>query len=262
VKKSGVTIGDVNDAYDGAIGQIWELLMGEFIHIGGEDETALLAGKAKLSSDDHVLDICSALGGPARFLAKNYGCRVTGLDATLTMHQEALKRTAAAGMAEMVSYRLGNALDMPFADGTFDVVWGEDAWCYITDKDRLISEVARVLKRSGRLAFTDWLAARDAPEDVVGRINQFMIFPHVETLEGYAGLCDKHGLKVESTEDLTPQFAELLGGYISQAGGPLKDQIVGIVGEEAFAGMAGEMVFMSEAARRGEFGRGRIIAKK
>ena len=128
MKKTGVTVGDVNAAYDGAIGQVWEILMGEFIHVGGVDESRVLAEKAGIRQDSHVLDICSALGGPARFLAKTYGCRVAGLDATLTMHLESKKRTEAAGLSDLVTYRLGNALDIPFADGTFDVVWGEDAW--------------------------------------------------------------------------------------------------------------------------------------
>ena len=261
-RKTGVCVGDVNAAYDGAIGKIWELLMGEFIHIGGLDETKVLAQKAGIKKDQYVLDICSALGGPARFLAKTYGCRVAGLDATLTMHEESKKRTRAAGLDKLVSFHLGNALDIPFRAQTFDVVWGEDAWCYITDKDRLIAEAARVLKPGGTLAFTDWIQASKAPEEVVTRINTFMIFPDVQTLDGYAALCKKHGLKVTGTEDLTAQFARLCEGYIQQAGGPLKDRIVALVGPEVFGQLAGEMGFMWEAAKRGEFGRGRILAKK
>jgi ubiquinone/menaquinone biosynthesis C-methylase UbiE len=255
-------VGDVNAAYDGAIGKIWELLMGEFIHIGGLDETKVLAQKAGIRKDQYVLDICSALGGPARFLAKTYGCRVAGLDATVTMHEESRKRTKAAELDKLVSFHLGNALDIPFRAETFDVVWGEDAWCYITDKERLIAEVARVLKPGGRLAFTDWLQAADAPEAVITRINTFMIFPHVQSLEGYIALCKKHGLKVLGTESLFPHFAELCEGYIRQAGGPLKEKIVKIVGQAVFGQMAEEMVFMCEAAKKGQFGRGRIIARK
>jgi ubiquinone/menaquinone biosynthesis C-methylase UbiE len=55
------------------------------------------------------------------------------LDATATMHDEGLRRTKEAGLVGKVSYRLGNALDMPFRAGSFDVVWWQDAWCYITD---------------------------------------------------------------------------------------------------------------------------------
>ena len=260
--RTGVSVGDVNAAYDGAIGKIWEMLMGDFIHVGGLEESRVLAGKAGITRDSRVLDICSALGGPARFLAKTYGCRVAGLDATLTMHLESRKRTEAAGLEELVSFHLGNALDIPFRDGTFDVVWGEDAWCYITDKDRLIAEAAQVLKPGGTLAFTDWLRAGSAAEEEILRINTFMIFPDVQTLEGYAELCRRHGLTVTGTEDLFKDFAEKCAGYIARAGGPLKQQIVALVGEEAFGRMAAEMVFMGEAARRGQFGRGRIVAGK
>jgi 2-polyprenyl-3-methyl-5-hydroxy-6-metoxy-1,4-benzoquinol methylase len=51
-------------------------------HIGGRQATAELAAQLELDSDDHVLDVGSGLGGTARFLSHNYGCRVTGIDLT------------------------------------------------------------------------------------------------------------------------------------------------------------------------------------
>ena len=61
-----------------------------------------------------MLDVCSALGGPARHLASTYGCRVTGLDATTRMIEEAIRRTAEAGLADRIAFKQGNALEMPF----------------------------------------------------------------------------------------------------------------------------------------------------
>ena len=158
-----VTIENVNEVYNGPGGILWEMLMGEEIHVGGEQETNILAQKAGVNAESHLLDVCSALGGPARHLAQTYGCRVTGLDATQRMHAEAISRTRQAGWDNKVEYKLGNALDMPFRANTFDVVWGQDAWCYITDKKRLIEECARVLKPGGILAFTDWLETGSMP---------------------------------------------------------------------------------------------------
>ena len=96
-KRLDVTIGNVNEVYDGPGGILWEMLMGEQIHVGGEQETEILAKKAGVGADSHVLDVCSALGGPARHLAHTYGCSVTGLDATQRMHAEAISRTKQAG---------------------------------------------------------------------------------------------------------------------------------------------------------------------
>ena len=67
--------------------------MGEHIHVGGEDETKRLAEKLGVNKNTSVLDVCSALGGPARYLAKNYDANVLGIDITETMLQKAEERT-------------------------------------------------------------------------------------------------------------------------------------------------------------------------
>ena len=77
-----VGIENVNEVYDGPGGILWEMLMGEEIHVGGTAETDILAQKAGVTARSHLLDVCSALGGPARHLAQTYGCPVSGLDAT------------------------------------------------------------------------------------------------------------------------------------------------------------------------------------
>jgi len=116
-RRLDVGIDGVNDVYDGPAGVLWEMLMGEQIHVGGEAETDVLAQKAGITASSVVLDVCSALGGPARHLARKFGCRVVGLDATPKMHDEARRRTKEAGLEAKVTYRLGNALDMPFRQG-------------------------------------------------------------------------------------------------------------------------------------------------
>ena len=125
--------------------------MGDEIHIGGPVATRELAVMGGIRKDSRVLDICSALGGPARHLAAEFGCRVTGIDATPAMVEKATKRTINSGFDGRVTFRLGNALDLPFRESSFDTVWGQDAWCYVTDKARLIREAARVTKSGGPL---------------------------------------------------------------------------------------------------------------
>ena len=164
-KHIDISIAEVSEAYAGAVGTLWEMVMGEEIHIGGTVATRELAVLAGITKDDRVLDICSALGGPARHLAAEFGCRVTGIDATPAMVEEATRRTAAAGLEGRVTFRLGNALDLPFRESSFDTVWGQDAWCYVTDKARLIREAARVTRPGGTIAFTDWIQLRDVPDD-------------------------------------------------------------------------------------------------
>ena len=261
-KRLDVNIASVNEVYDGPGGILWEMLMGEQIHVGGEKETTILAQKAGVNADSHVLDVCSALGGPARQLAQTYGCQVTGLDATVRMHEEAVRRTEKAGLSDRIEFKLGNALDMPFQANTFDVVWGQDAWCYITDKERLIEECARVLKPGGMIAVTDWLETGPLTRDEWHALHTFMVFPYMETLEGYAALAETAGLTVVEKEDLTPDFARHIQMYLDTVQNELRQGIVENYGQEMYDEVERGITLWRDASAAGRVGRGRLIARK
>jgi sarcosine/dimethylglycine N-methyltransferase len=67
-------------------------------HFGGLEAVDVLARKAGIGRDTHVLDVCSGMGGPARYLAFHYGCRATGLDITESRHQGARRLTRLVGL--------------------------------------------------------------------------------------------------------------------------------------------------------------------
>jgi ubiquinone/menaquinone biosynthesis C-methylase UbiE len=236
--------------------------MGEQIHVGGEKETDILAEKARISKDTYVLDVCSALGGPARHLVKKYGCRITGLDATQKMIDEANRRTEEQNLTHLIDYNFGNALDMPYKANTFDVVWGQDAWCYITDKNRLISEVNRVLKPNEIVAFTDWLQVGDMNEQEWESLNGFMAFPYLESLEGYHNILTQNGFEVIEKEDLSPDFAKYCHMYHTMLRDELKNGIIENYGPEMFDIADNGLNLWVKAADERKVGRGRIIARK
>ena len=129
-KQYDFSVNDVSEVYAGPGGKLWELLMGEQIHVGGPEQTDLLAKKAdidKAGQNFTLLDICSALGGPARHLAEKYGINVVGLDITPEMVLEAKKRTKGKPYASKIEYRIGSGLDIPAHLNSFEVVWGQDS---------------------------------------------------------------------------------------------------------------------------------------
>jgi SAM-dependent methyltransferase len=265
MKKTGMTVENVKDVYSGPEGQLWELIMGEQIHVGGWAQTKVLAETAGIRPGQKVLDICSALGAGLRFLQRNYGIEGFGLDATEHMVEEAVRRTRRDGQSERITYRIGNAESIPWPDGSFDVVWGEDAWCYVEDKEGLIAEAARVLRPGGTIAFTDWVEGpAGMDEETARRICTFMKFPDVLTRERYEGILEDGGFTVRSSEDLTGQFAEYVELYIRMLTEQLYFDALRIIGwdEEMFAAMGGEMAFMGRTARSGGFGRARLVAVK
>ncbi|WP_214041140.1 methyltransferase domain-containing protein [Methanoculleus sp.] len=257
-----INIGDVTAAYEGAVGVIWEMLMGEQIHAGGEQETDILARAAGVNAGTRVLDVLCGLGGPARHLARTYGATVTGLDATGRMVDEAIARTENVGLGDRVTFRLGNGLDMPFRSGIFDVVWGQDSWCYVTDKDRLIRECRRVAVPGGTIAFTDWVQTGSMSDEELHGLNTFMLFPYMETLPGYEKLLRRHGFIVRECEDLSEDFASHMHRYRDALTGDLKGRIVGLLGTDAFRDMERGIDLWVEAADEGKVGRGRILGRK
>jgi len=127
-------------------------------HGGQRQATIRLAELLGFREGERVLDIGSGIGGPSRFLASRYDCRVTGIDLTAEFCRVAEMLTRLTGMTGKVEYRQANALDLPFDDMSFDVVWSQNASMNIADRDRLYSEMRRVLKPGGRLALQEVVA--------------------------------------------------------------------------------------------------------
>lgn len=132
-------------------------------HIRGRAATLELAQAVGLGSTNRVLDIGSGIGGTSRCLAKEFGCRVTGIDLTDEYCQVASMLTAKVGLDELIDYRQGDATNLPFEDNEFDVVWTAHVAMNIPDKRRLYSEMHRVLKPGGTLAIYDVLAGPSGP---------------------------------------------------------------------------------------------------
>lgn len=122
-------------------------------HIGGLAATKALLEPLKLGAGSRILDIGSGLGGTARYMAKQYGARVTGIDLTPDYVETAQKLTDAIGLS--VEFLQGSALDLPFDAERFDVATLIHVGMNLPDKARLFSEVARVLKPQGVFAVYD-----------------------------------------------------------------------------------------------------------
>jgi ubiquinone/menaquinone biosynthesis C-methylase UbiE len=124
-------------------------------HSGGRNATVRLAQLAQINGSDRVLDVGCGIGGPSRYLASQFGCQVTGLDFTAEFIALAAMLAQRTRLADKVTYRQGDALDLPFADISFDVVWSQNAAMNIADRDRLYGEMRRVLAPAGRLALQE-----------------------------------------------------------------------------------------------------------
>lgn len=230
-------------------------------HYGGIEAVDALARKAGIRPEHHVLDVCSGMGGPARYLAHRYGCRVTGIDLTASRHASAQKLTRLAKLDGRVSFRMGDAQAMPFSDGTFDVVLGQEAWVHVPDKARLIRECARVVKPGGTIAFTDILRRVELPPAVFARLREGMTFSMPETLDGYAALLAAAGCPVVEREDLSAEWTGVLQRRLEMYRG-LKDETIRTYGEAHFRRYDEAYSFFVGLYAQGVLGGGRFIARK
>ena len=124
-------------------------------HTRGLAATAELGKLAGIGAGMSILDIGSGIGGPARFLAATYGCRVTGVDLSEPFVEAARYLTERTGQTAQVSFRAASALELPFDDGRFDVVLLQHVAMNIADRPRLYREVRRMLTSGGRFATYD-----------------------------------------------------------------------------------------------------------
>ena len=157
----------------------------------------------------------------------------------------------------------GDACTTGLPDGAADFVWGEDGWCYVFDKVRLISEV-RVVKSGGTIAFTDWISgtvAMSAEES--GRFLRFMSFPNVQDVEGYRGLLEGAGCTVMTAED-TGRFVPYVDLYLEMIDKQLTYDALRILdfNADALGAIGAEMQFLRELAHAGKVAQGRFMAHK
>jgi len=124
-------------------------------HTRGLAATAELATLAGITAEMSVLDVGAGIGGPARFLAATYGCRVVGVDLSEPFVEAARYLTERAGLGRQVTFEVASALELPFGDRRFDLVLLQHVAMNIADRARLYREIRRVLRPGGRFATFD-----------------------------------------------------------------------------------------------------------
>jgi ubiquinone/menaquinone biosynthesis C-methylase UbiE len=124
-------------------------------HGRGLEATEDMAALVGVRPADHLLDVGSGLGGPARWLSTRFGCRITGIDLTPEFCAIAEHFTRLIGLDARVHFQVGNALEMPFDDETFDGAYSMFVSMNIADKAQLYRDIHRVLKSGGWLVLSE-----------------------------------------------------------------------------------------------------------
>lgn len=261
----GIGLVDVQAVYDGAEGELWELVMGEQIHIGGLSASMDLADRASIAENSEGVDLCCCNGAGMRFLVRfrNAG-HMTGVDATERIVHRGQLRTEEEGLSDQIEFVHGDATESGLPTASADFVWGEDAWCYVADKGKLIAEATRIVRPGGKVAFTDWLTGPEPISDQEAeRFLRFMKFPNVLDLDDYRALLQDCGCQVETAED-TGRFASHVDLYLNMLNMQLTYDALKRIGFdiELMQSLGGEMGFIQQLAHERKICQGRFVANK
>ncbi len=193
----------------------------EDFHSLGRIATVQLIQLAGVSAGDRVLDAGTGIGGTARMLAAEAGCHVTAVDLTAEYCETADWLNTAAGLSSRIEVRRADVTELPFADGTFDVVISQHVQMNVADKSRLYAEARRVLTPGGRLALWDVTAGPEQPITfpvpwATDPRDSHLVTPD-ELREATAGA----GFAVSAWNDLTEAAAEAMRAFFAAPPSPL-----------------------------------------
>ena len=163
-------------------------------HLGGRRATDRLVQLCAITPESKVLEIGCGVGITSCYLARNVGCSVTSIDLNEPMVTWARQRAEREGLADRIAFRVADAQDLPFSDGSFDAVISESVTAFVPDKARAINEYRRVLRPGGSLGLTEvsWVMS-PPPADLVDfltRVTDGAVFP---VPEGWLKLLDDGG---------------------------------------------------------------------
>ncbi|MES1022844.1 methyltransferase domain-containing protein [Gloeocapsa sp. BRSZ] len=233
----------IQQFYDASSG-LWEQIWGEHMHHGyygaaGNDKKERRQAQIDLIEEllkwsdvqqaEKILDVGCGIGGSSLYLAEKFQAHVTGITLSPVQAARATERAQTAGLSQNTHFQVADALNMPFADETFDFVWSLESGEHMPDKVKFMQECYRVLKPGGKLLMVTWC---HRPTDGVAgeltaderkhleEIYQVYCLPYVISLPEYEAIARNLGLQDLRTADWSKAVAPFWNVVIDSAFNP------------------------------------------
>lgn len=175
-------------------------------HYGGVAAVQALARRIGATPGGRVLDIGAGLGGPARFLATRYACRVVAVELHAGRASSALRLNRRVGLAGVVQVVRADARRLPFRNGSFDACISQETLLHVDDKAAVLADCRRVLAPGGRLAFSDWIATGRLDDGERRRLHDWMAATTLQTADGYRLLLGRAGFRDIDVDDVSTEW--------------------------------------------------------
>lgn len=261
----GIGLAEVVSLYGSVRGDFMQLLFGQQIHIGGMKASIDLAERAGIKPGSNGVDLCCCTGAGMRFLVRfrNVAAMV-GVDATEAVVERGRRRCHEEGLDARIRFIVADACNSGLPGAGFDFVWGEDAWCYVTDKSKLIAEAARIVRPGGVVAFTDWVEGPAGLSDgEAQRLLAMMSFANILDIGDYVRLLSENRCEVSIAED-TGRFASHMGLYLNMIEMQLTYDVLATVAfrTDLFETLIDGFRFLSELGRQQKIAQARFVARR
>ncbi len=261
---TGVGLAEVTSLYGSVQGDFLQLIFGQQIHIGGMKASIDLADRAGIGAGLRGIDLCCCNGAGMRYLVRSRNvASMVGVDATEAVVERGRRLTHEEGMDDRVRFVLADACQSGLPSDSGDFVWSEDAWCYVTDKPRLIAEAARIVRPGGVIAFTDWVEGAGLTDTEAQRFLGMMTFGNVEDIPGYVNLLSASGCDVSVAED-TGRFPMYVNLYLNMIEMQLTYDVLRTIGfrNDLLQTLTDGFHFLGELARAGKIAQARFVAHR
>lgn len=233
----------IQQFYDASSG-LWESVWGEHMHHGYYGPTGSekkdrrraqidlieeLLKWAGVQQAENVLDVGCGIGGSSLYLAAKFNATATGITLSPVQAARATERAATAGLSTRTEFLVADALNMPFADDCFDLVWALESGEHMPDKVRFLQECYRVLKPGGMLIMVTWChrptdeaaGALTADEQKhLADIYRVYCLPYVISLPEYEAIARELSLQDVRTADWSSAVAPFWDVVIDSAFNP------------------------------------------
>ena len=238
---------DIREFYDASSG-LWEQIWGEHMHHGyyGRggtykldrrqaqidliEELLIWANVNQKNAPQKIIDVGCGIGGSTLYLARKFAAKATGITLSPVQASRAKERARdAADLEDRVSFEVANALDMPFADNSFDLVWSLESGEHMPDKEKFLQECYRVLQPGGKLILATWchretnsFAGALTSDEIkhLKEIYRVYCLPYVMSLSEYRALALDCGWKNIKCDDWSMAVAPFWDVVIDSALAP------------------------------------------
>lgn len=190
----------------------------DFLSTGGLSTTKPLCAAMGLEAGQRLLDVGSGLGGGAFHMVREYGMQVTCIDLEPGLVEEARRRANAYGI-EGIEFIVGDVLETPEADASYDWFHSRDAFLHIEDKAQLFERAFSLLKPGGRVFVTDYGRGEGTLSEEFAEYAEATGY-HLHTADAYAAFIAAAGFEDVRVDDRTADFARILREDLSRIADP------------------------------------------